>query len=106
MITNPPEQNEPELWELIRRVLRAVCCIAAAFSAFEAATGAITAVQILNDEVRAGRVGAILGYTKEHTRVRLDTGDEVAFSEWARRLRPPLVRLAVGDQVEKRRESC
>lgn len=106
MTENQPEQNEPELWELIRRVLRAVCWMVAFFSAFEAATGAITAVQILNDEVRAARVVAIVGYSKGHTRVRLDTGDEVSFSEWALRLRPPPIRLAVGDRVEKRRESC
>ncbi len=37
--------------------------------------------------------------------MRLDTGDEVAFSEWALRLRPEPIRLAVGDRVEKRRES-
>ena len=72
-------QNEPELRELIRRVLRGTCIVAAFISAAFAAHGVVMTLQILNDEVPAGKVAFILGETKMGTRVRLENGGKAAF---------------------------
>jgi hypothetical protein len=98
-------QTEPEIRDLIRRLLRWIWGITAILSAFMAATGAMTTVQIANHEIPTGKVVTILGHTKTGTRLRLDSGEEVDFPDSALygQSNPPEIK--VGDRVEKQRES-
>lgn len=93
--TNPP-QIEPEVL-FIRRVLRGICAVATLFSAIFAEEGLRRTAQMVEDEVPAGKVQS-LGQTKTRTRIQLEPGREVLVS------RLP-IQLAVGDHVEKRRDS-
>jgi hypothetical protein len=100
------QPSEPELHELIRRVVRFVCLLASLVSAFFAAFGVLITLQILNDEVPAGRIVGFAGETKMGTRVRLDSGRQVVFSRLALFRSSEPVRLRVGDLVEKRPDTC
>src|SRR4051794_40343672 len=88
-----------------RWLLRGICLVAAFPSAFFAAHGVLMSGQILNDAIPAGRVEAILGHAKTGPRLRLEHGQEVVFPYWALYAPSVPVQLAVGDQVEKRRDS-
>jgi hypothetical protein len=102
--TNPP-QSEPELRDLWRRVLLGTCLVAIVFSAFFAAHGVLMTMQIVDAEIPAGRIDAIVGQTKSGPRLLLDNGREVIFSSSALFEQPTPVKLAVGDRVEKQRGS-
>ncbi|HXE55398.1 MAG TPA: hypothetical protein VN541_20405 [Tepidisphaeraceae bacterium] len=99
-------RTEPEPRDLTRRVLRFICLAAALISAIFAGSGVQMAGQIVNDEIPPGRIVAILGQTKGGTRVRLDSGQEVLFSNLALFRGPKPIELAVGDRVEKEYQSC
>jgi hypothetical protein len=62
--------------------------------------------QLLNDDIPAGKVEAILKQTKSGPRLLLDNGREVVFSSAALYDQPERTPLAVGDRVEKHHESC
>jgi hypothetical protein len=88
-----------------RWLLRGLCIIATFYSAFDAAHGILTTVQILNDEIPAGRIVAITGHSKVGPEIRLDSGREAVFFNQALYQQPRPIELKVGDQVEKRRDS-
>src|SRR5258706_14917313 len=88
-----------------RWLLRGICLVVAFPSAFFAAHGVLMSGQILNDSIPAGRVEAILGHAKTGPRLRLENGQEAVFPYWALYAQSVPVQLAVGDQVEKRRDS-
>jgi hypothetical protein len=110
-MSNPPEANpnkpatgRPEM-SATRWLLRGLCVVATFYSAFFAAHGVLMTGQFLNDEVRAGKIEAITGYTKMGPKLRLDTGREAVFSGQVLFQQSNPVELKVGDRVEKRRDS-
>jgi hypothetical protein len=104
--TTPSQpQAEPELRDLIRRLLRGICVVATFFSAPFAAHGVLMTGQFLNDEIPAGRIDAISGYTKIGPKLRLDSGQEAVFPGQVLFQQAKPVEIKVGDRVEKRRNS-
>jgi hypothetical protein len=91
---------QPPRLSATRWVLRATCVVATFYSASFASHGLLMTGQILSDEFPSGKVQSIEGHTKTGTRVRLESGREIVFSN----LVP--VRIAVGDHIAKRRESA
>ena len=104
--TDNEPKNEPELRGLVRRLLCGLCLATALGSAFPAAGNILLTGQILNDEIRGGIVESVVRHTKSGPRLRLDTGEEVVFSNIALYRRPTPIVLAVGDRIEKHRDSC
>ena len=96
----PPPAPPP-----FRLLLRGVCVVAAFFSTIFAAHGVLMTGQFLDDRIPAGTVVAVLGTTKTGPRLRLDNGEEVVFSNQVLFQQPNPVVIAVGDHVEKRRDS-
>src|SRR5215204_4965467 len=98
-------KTEPEPADSDRRVLRGIYSVAMLFSAFSAAHSVLITGQCLNDEIPAGRIHAIIGHSKMGPRLRLDNGHEAVFWSQVLYRQAEPVKLKIGDQVEKQRDS-
>jgi hypothetical protein len=98
--------HDPWPLPISRVLLQIICLLATFFSPFIATNSIIMTLQILNDEIPAGKIVSIERETKSGPQLRLDNGHEVVFSNQVLLNRPNPIQLAVGDTVEKQHESC
>jgi hypothetical protein len=93
-----------------RLLLAFLCFFPLFFSAGVASDGLIAAAEHLKTDIPAGRIEFVGPRTKVGTRIRLDNGAELYFpndvlSARVRTMQDQALQLAVGDRVEKRRDS-
>jgi hypothetical protein len=98
-------QTEPQRRGRIRRLLGGICVFATLFSAFFTGTGILMSLQLVDDDIPAGKIEAITRLSKGGPRLRLDTGREAVFPGQVLSQQAKPIELSIGDHVEKRRGS-
>jgi hypothetical protein len=86
---------------VLRFVLQGICLVPGFWSAGIAASGVLTAAQLVDDDIPAGNVVSISGPTKVGLRLRLDNGREAVLRNPVVWNRPAQLEMRVGDRIEK-----